>query len=123
MQIDMQAVAIVLALSLRAPQPLAGCDAKLQSLELERCLADDLAAEDLRLTKREKQIRDVLPARAASEFDDAAARWRAYRDAECRSVHDSKDLGSVAVSSALTCRIDLAKVRMSSLNKFYRGPP
>jgi len=80
-------------------------------------------AEDLRLGKREKQIRDGLSSRAASAFDDAAARWRSYRDAECRSVHDTKDVGSAAVTSGLTCRIDLAKARMSSLNRFYRGPP
>ena len=123
MQIDMHAVAIVLALALPAPQLFAGCDPKLPSLELEKCLADDLAAEDLRLGKREKQIRDGLSSRATSAFDDAAARWRSYRDAECRSVHDSKDVRSAAVHSGLTCRIDLAKARMSSLNKFYRGPP
>jgi uncharacterized protein YecT (DUF1311 family) len=115
-------LALLLVLALHASPSLA-CELKLPSMELEKCLADDLIAEDLRLTKREKQIRDGLSPRAASEFDDAAARWRAYRDAECRSVHDSKDLGSVAVSSGLTCRIDLAKVRMSSLNKFYRAPP
>ncbi len=110
---------VVLLTVIGQQQPVPLCNRARSTVQMEECLKEELTKIDARLVTLERRVRDGVPRQSVMLFDAAAASWRAYRDQECKSVYEAIGDGSIAASSFLGCKIELAKSRLATLGKVY----
>ena len=118
--------AAALSLTLLAQDPTAlpsNCTRAPNTLEVNACVGAQVAREDARLQMYLQRARDA--ARARDEVDRASggpsaqrgyldasqATWEAYADIVCGGVFDEFKDGTIRVSVAGRCRIDLTRER------------
>lgn len=95
------------------------CSAARTTVDLEQCLKQRLATEEMLLKQSELRVMRSLTDPAKAPFDSAAASWRRYREQECRAVYSDYTGGSIAASEYAACKIDLSKARRTSLKMVY----
>lgn len=113
-----QAVAFALA-SWQQHPGVDACTRAHTTVQMEECLKAQLVQEDASLEASERRLRKRLSPAALQKFDSAATTWRAYREQECRGVYEASTGGTIAASSLLGCKIELAKGRRLLILKVY----
>ena len=112
-------VALAAAAPAAAQAPAPHCPGD-NTVEIDQCMAADLAKADRELARYLAAARQRLKADASDSSDARAAlaglvkaqtAWKAYRKAECDSVYLYWQAGTIRGAMALTCEIDLTRQR------------
>lgn len=115
----MIAVYVLIPALLAMPSTAQSCSSARTTVQIEACLKRDLVREDQRLAALEAQVRGDLDGRSRAAFDRAATMWQSYRDQECRAVYEVNSGGTIAASSLLGCKTELAKARRVLLRRVF----
>lgn len=109
---------LMLLLSLALAAPADRCADAKTTIETNACLARESNAADVEMTRylvaaRKRAAADG--AGVARAFDDAQARWVAWRKAECDTLYLHWQGGTIRNAMLLGCRIDLTQARTRQL--------
>lgn len=100
------------------PKPACARDT---TLEVERCLGQELTQEDDQRARYYaaalKRLRDGHEPDVASELAGSERQWLAYRHAECGAVFDNWASGTIRVAKELQCETDLTRARTLAIWK------
>jgi uncharacterized protein YecT (DUF1311 family) len=85
------------------------------TLEVNVCLANELAAADAELNHyyraAARRLRDEKQPKAATGLVRSEREWLAYRDAECAGVFEYWRGGTIRTSMEIGCRTRVTKLR------------
>ncbi|SFJ29538.1 lysozyme inhibitor LprI family protein [Jannaschia pohangensis] len=73
------------------------------------------------LDARERPFFDASYSKRSDSLLDAQRAWTAFRDAECRMVHDAWGSGSMRNVAASRCHADLTAARVIALRQLTEG--
>lgn len=115
-------VALALAASLAAPAQTDPCANAATTLDINTCLAGQMAGVEADLNryyraavKRLHAEKGEAESQALPSLIKAQRAWLAYRDAECGAVEAYWSGGTIRTSMALTCRLSLTRLRIFSI--------
>ncbi|KTF68032.1 lysozyme inhibitor LprI family protein [Sphingomonas sp. HT-1] len=105
-------------LSIAIAAPVGPCPEAKTTVEMDTCLGKVSNAADVELARylaaaRKQAAADGLAVGQA--FDDAQARWVAWRKAECDTLYLYWRSGTIRGAKYLSCRIDLTRARTRQL--------
>lgn len=125
---------LVGGLAFSQPEDGALCPDAVSMVEMESCMAAELELSEQRMMDAyslalarariaKAQLRGPVQGNDPAEMlEDAQAKWRAYRDAQCASVADRSG-GSMRALEAISCKIELTEERTGALTDMATTPP